>query len=112
MPKGELQNHIAWCFKRFANCTDYVDHDSYFSCLNDVIYIWHNTVGIPVTSFQCNEQAVHMVHCTGSTSWRKHKTPRSDTVLLLMGTSPESHIKWTPGHIPAPLKFLVIIEDA
>jgi hypothetical protein len=36
MPKGELQNHITWCFKRFANITDYVDHDQYFSCLNYV----------------------------------------------------------------------------
>jgi len=22
MPNGELQNHIAWCFKRFADFTD------------------------------------------------------------------------------------------
>jgi hypothetical protein len=36
MSKGELQNHIGWCFKRFADITDYVDHDQYFSCLNYV----------------------------------------------------------------------------
>jgi len=35
MPKGELKNHLAWCFKRFADFTDYVDHDQYFSSLND-----------------------------------------------------------------------------
>jgi len=40
MPKRELQNYIAWCFKRFANFTDYVDYDQYFSRLNDVKYIW------------------------------------------------------------------------
>jgi len=27
MPKWELQNHIAWCFKRYADYTDYLDHD-------------------------------------------------------------------------------------
>jgi histone H3/H4 len=31
MLKGELQNHIAWCFKRFADFTDYVDHHQYLS---------------------------------------------------------------------------------
>jgi len=25
MPKGELMNHIAWCFNRFADFTDYID---------------------------------------------------------------------------------------
>jgi len=75
MPKGELQNHIAWCFKRFANFKDYVDHDQYFSCLNDAKYIWYSAVANPVRSFQYDEQAVHMVRCTGSTRWRKHKPP-------------------------------------
>ena len=46
MPKGELQNHIAWCFKRFADFTDYVDHAQYFSRLNDANYIRKNTVAI------------------------------------------------------------------
>jgi len=27
MPKGELQNHIAWCFKRFADFADYVNYN-------------------------------------------------------------------------------------
>jgi hypothetical protein len=40
MPKGELTNHIALCFKRFADFTDYVYHDRYFSRLNDAKYIW------------------------------------------------------------------------
>jgi len=62
MPKGELQSHIAWCFKRFANFTDYVHHEQYFSCCNDWKYIQYREVTIPVTSFQCNEFAVHMVH--------------------------------------------------
>ena len=75
MPKGELQNHIAWCFKRFADFTDYIDHNQYFSNLNNAKYIRYNTVAIPVTSCQCDEQGVHMVRCTGSTKWRKHKPP-------------------------------------
>ena len=82
MPKGELQNHIAWCFKRFANFTDYVDHDQYFSSLNNGKYIWFNAIAIPVTSVQRDKQAVHMVCCTGSTWWRKYKPPRIDAVLL------------------------------
>jgi len=27
VPTGELQNHFAWCLKRFADFADYVDHD-------------------------------------------------------------------------------------
>ena len=53
MSKGELQIHIGWCFKRFADITDYVDHNQYFSRLNDAKYIRYNTVAIPVMSFQC-----------------------------------------------------------
>jgi len=112
MPKGELQNHIAWCFKRFADFTDYVDHDQYFSCLNDANFIQYNAVAIPVTSFQCDEQAVHMVRCTGSTRRRKHKQPTNDTVLLWMGTSPDSHFKSTAGCIAARLKCLFVVENA
>jgi len=62
MPKGELQNHIAWCFKRFADFTDYVDHDQYLSCINDAKYIPYNAVAIPVTSFLRDKEAVHMTH--------------------------------------------------
>jgi len=112
MPKGELQNHIAWCSKGCADFTDYVDHDQYFSRLNHAKFIWHNAVAIPVTSFQCDEQAVHMVRCTGSTRWRQHKPPRNDTVLLWMGTSPDSHFKLTTGGIPTRLKWLFVVEDA
>jgi len=112
MPKGELQNHIAWCFKGFADFTDYVNHDRYFSRLNDANYFQYNAVSIPVTIFQCDEQAVHMVHCTGSTRWRKHKPPRNDTELLGMGTSPDSHFETTAGHIPPRLKCLFVVENA
>jgi len=27
MPNRELHNHIAWCFKRFDDFTDYIDHE-------------------------------------------------------------------------------------
>ena len=67
LPKGELHNHIDWCFKRFGNITDYVDHNQYFSCLNNTKFIGYNTVEISVMSMQCDEQAVHMVRCTRST---------------------------------------------
>jgi len=112
MPKEELQNHIAWYFKRFADFTDYVDHDQYFSRLNDAKCIWYNPVAIPVMSFQCNEEAVHMVRCTGSTRWRKHKPPRNDTVHLRIGRSPDSHFQSTAGLIPARLKCHFVVEDA
>jgi len=112
MPKGELQNHIAWGFKRFANSTDYVDHDQYFSHLNNRKYIQYNAVAIPVTSFPCGKQGVHTVRCTGSTRWRKHKPPRNDTVLLWMGMSPDSHFKSTAGRISTRLKCLFVVEDA
>jgi len=65
MRKGELQNHIAWSFKRFADFTDYDDHDQNFSRLNDAKYILYHGVGIPVTSFQRYKQAVHMFRGTG-----------------------------------------------
>jgi len=112
MPKGELQNHIAWCFKRFASFTDYLDHNQNVSFHNDAKYIRYNAVAIPVTSFQFDEQAVHMVHCTGSTRWRKHKPPRNDTVLLCMGTSPDIHFELTAGCIPTRLKCLFVVKDA
>jgi len=70
MPKGEPQTHIAWCFKSFANFTDYIDHGQHFSRLNDAKYIRYNTLAIPVTTFQCDQQVVHMVRCNGSTRWR------------------------------------------
>jgi len=112
MPKGELQNHIAWCFKRFADFTDHVEHNQDFSCLHDPKYIPYNAVAILVMSFQCDEQAVHMVRCTGSTRWRNHKPPRNDTVLPWMGMSLDSHCRSTAEHIPTSLKCLFIVEDA
>jgi len=104
MPKGELQNHIAWYFTRFADFTDNVDHNQYFSHLNDAKYIRYHAGAIPATSCQCDEQAVHMVRFTGSTRWGKHKPPRNDTVLLWMGTSPDSDLMSTAGHIPCTVE--------
>jgi len=112
MPKGELQIHIAWCSKRIADFTDNVDHDQYFSCLNNAKYIWYNALAIPVTSFQYDEQAVHMVRCTESTRWGKQTAPRNDTVHLWIGTSSDSHLMSTAGRILAQLKYLFIVEDA
>jgi len=111
MPKGKLQNHIACCFKRFATFTDYVDHNHYFSHLNNAIYICYNTAAIPVTSFQCDEQAVHMVRSTGFTMWRKHKPRRNNTVFLWIETSPDSHCMSSAGRIPAWLKGLFVVDD-
>jgi len=112
MPEGDLQNHIAWCFKRFADFTDYIDNDQYFHSLDDAKYIRDNAVAIPVRSVQCNKQAIHWVCCTGSTRGRKHKPPRTNTVLLWMGTSLDRHFKSTAGRIPKRLKCLFVVEDA
>jgi len=112
MTKWDLRNYIAWYFKTLTDFTHYVDQDQYFSTLNDAKYILYSTVAIPVTSCQCDKQAVPMVHCSGSRRWRKHKPPRNDTVLLWMGTSPDSQFKSTAGLIPAQLKCHFIIEDA
>jgi len=111
MLEGEQQNHIAWGFKRFANFTHYIKHDQYFSRLNDSMYNLYNAVAISVTFFQCDEQEFHMVSCTGSTRWRKHKAPRNDTVLPWMGTSADSYYKSTTGCIPSWLKCLFVVED-
>jgi len=111
MPKWELQNHIDWCLKRFADFTDYINHNQYFSHLNNDEYIRFNAVAIPVTSFQCDKQAVHKVRCTGSTRSRKPKPPRNVTVHLRMGISLESHIKWTAGGIATWLKGHLVVED-
>jgi hypothetical protein len=81
MPTGELQNHIAWCFKRFADLTDYIDHNQFSSGLNDTKYVQYNAVAIAVASFQWDVEAVQIVRHTGSTRWRKHKPRRNDTVF-------------------------------
>jgi hypothetical protein len=104
MLKEELQNHIAWCFKRFADLTDYIHHDQYFSRLNNAKYIKYNAVAIHVTSFRCNELAVHMVLCTRSTRCIKHTPPTNDTVLLWMRMRPDNHFNLTAGCIPPRLK--------
>jgi len=112
MPKGKLQNHIAWCVKRFADFTENINHHHYFSRRKDAKYIRYNPVAIPVTTFQCDKEAVHMVRCTGCTKWRKPKPPRNDTVLLWMGMSLDSHFRWTAARIPARLQCLFVVEDA
>jgi len=53
-----------------------------------------------------------MVRCTESTTWRKHMPPRTDTVLLWIGTSPDSHFKSTAARILAQLKCLFVVKDA
>jgi len=65
-----------------------------------------------VTSFEGDEQAVHIVCRTGCTRWREYQPPSNDMVLLSVGTSPESQFKSTTGGIPGLLKCLVITEDA
>jgi hypothetical protein len=112
MPKEELHNHIALCFEIFAEFTDYVNHDEHLCLHNNPKNIPYNAAAIPVLSFQCDEQSVHMARYTGSTRWRKHKPPRNNTVLLWRGTSLDSHFRSTVGTIPAGLKCLFIIEDA
>jgi hypothetical protein len=111
IPIGELQNYIPWRLKRFADFTDYVDHDKYISRCNVSKYIRYNTAPTLVTSFQCDEQALDMVRCTGPSWWRKHKPPRNNTVHLWMGTRLDSHLKSTAGHITTWLKWLFIIQD-
>ena len=112
MPKAEQQNHFVWDCKGFVDFTDYVDHAQYVSGLNNAKYIAYNVVAIPAMSFQCDEQTVYKVSCTGSTRWRKHKPPKIDTVLVWMGTSLDSHFKLPAGCLPTQSKCLVIIEDA
>jgi len=112
MPQWELQNHIMWCFKRFADFADYVDHDHFSSCHNHSKYSEFKAVAIPVTSFQCNKHAVHMGRCTGSTRYRMHKPLRNDTVHLWMGTSHDSYFNMTSDCNLAWLKYLFVVEDA
>jgi hypothetical protein len=38
--------------------------------------------------------------------------PNSDTVLLWLWTSPDSHFNLTAGRIAAKLKSLLVVEDA
>jgi hypothetical protein len=89
-----------------------MDHDQYFSRLNNAKNILYNEVAIAVMSFQCEKQALNMVRCTGATRWRIHKPPRNDTVLPWMGTSPNHHLTSTAGCIPARLSYLFLVEDA
>lgn len=109
MPKWELQNHIAWWFDRSADFSDYIDHIQYSSYLNNAKFIWFNTVAIVVMTFECNEQAVQTVCCTGSTMWRKYNRRPNGTVFLMMGMSLTTHCQSTAGHITARLDFVPVI---
>ena len=112
MPHGELLNHIAWWFKRFANLTDYVNQDRYFSHLNDAKYVRYNALAIRVMFFYGDEQAVHIVRYNWCTRWRKHKPPTNNTVCLWMGTSPDRHFQSTAGRIAAQLKSDFVVQNA
>jgi hypothetical protein len=63
-------------------------------------------------SFQCNEQAVHIVHCNGSTWCRQLMPTTRNTVLLSIGTSLESHIQLTTWCSRAYVKCPLVVEDA
>ena len=66
MPNRELLNQIAWSYTRFVDFEEYINHDQYFGRICHAEYILSSAVAIPVTSFQCDEQAVHIVCCTVS----------------------------------------------
>jgi len=53
-----------------------------------------------------------MVRSSGSKRWRQHKQPRNHTVLVWMGTSPDSRFKSTTGWIPTRLNCLFVVEYA
>jgi len=112
MPKEEIQNYIAQYFTRFADITDYVEHDQYFSGLNKANHIWYNAVVIQVTSFQCDEQAIHTFHCTWSTWWRYHTSPGDNKVLYWMRSSLDRQFHWTAESITARLKCEFVVEDS
>jgi hypothetical protein len=82
MPKEELHNHIAWCIVKFSDITDDVEQDQSFSHPNDAKYILYNSVLVAVIPFEWDHEAVHMVHCTGSTMWGKHTPQREYTLRL------------------------------
>jgi hypothetical protein len=50
IPKGELRNQIAWCFNRFADFTEYVYYNQYFTCPKAAKHILDNTETIPAMS--------------------------------------------------------------
>jgi hypothetical protein len=112
MPNGEQLNYFGSYFKRFANCTDYVQHNQHFSCHKDAKHIPYNAVPIPVMPFHRNKQAVHTVHCTGSRRLRRHQPPRKYAALLSMGTHPDTHFKWAAGCITTQLKWHFIVKNA
>jgi len=62
MPQGELLNHIAWWFKKYANFTDYIDQDQYLSSYNDSKYIQYSLPRSLVSLFQSDEQAGYIVY--------------------------------------------------
>jgi hypothetical protein len=97
MPKGKLQNHIAWCFQKLPDFSNNIDYDQYLNHLNDEMYNRGSTVQLQVTFDERVEQALYTVGCTGSTTCRWHKPPRNDPLLIWMGLCSDSHIKSTAG---------------
>lgn len=63
-------------------------------------------------TFRCHREAVLMVQCTWSTGLRQHRPLWYDTVLLSMGTCPESRCKSSVGCIPPCSKGLFTVRDA
>jgi hypothetical protein len=112
MPTGELQKHIAWQFKRFADIPDDIHRNHTVRALIDAKYIWNNPLVIPVTSFQYHRHILHMVCCTVSTWWRHNQPPSNNTVLLRMRTSPDKQYLATGGYSPVWLKCSFVCMDA
>jgi Plavaka transposase len=107
MSVADLQNHIAWCLKRFYDWDEYVTCETSFQLLYDAKYERYDSVIIPVPSFQdVDTQDVHIIRCTGKRAWRKLKLPRNDTVLLWTGTGSSDHFKSSRGRIPARVDCL------
>jgi hypothetical protein len=52
MPKGQVQNHIGWCFKGFTHFKDYVNHHQHFRDLSYAKYIQFNSGATLVMSSQ------------------------------------------------------------
>jgi hypothetical protein len=112
MTTVELSNHIACCVNRFADFTCHFEYDHHFSHLNDSKDICSTASARLVTSDEFNEQAVHIVRCTGSERWRKRMLPRHDSVLLRVETSSNSNFLSNAGLIPTPLQCPFFIKDS
>jgi hypothetical protein len=95
MPKEELQIHIAWCFEICGNYTGYVVKDKKISCLQNTKYSHYNPAASPVTLFQGDQQAIHIVRCIETNQWRKYIPAHKNTGLLFAGR--QDQFKSTKG---------------